>query len=188
MNDLLQTIAGGVLMGAGIWWLRKQWRAKSGFAAKLDAPPAEGFAAQSDVAATAAEPKECVIHPGIAALRSYVLKRWGGADAGICGDKSHQERVSDHNVGRAWDWAIPSEEAADEFLAWLAADDWTMARRLGVGTIIHRGTIWSSWVDGKLPMTRKYKGSNPHNKHVHLSLSKAGSRGKTSGYAMLGQS
>lgn len=181
MSTLLETVATGAAVGLGLWFFRRTIRRAAGFAAK---PAAEGFALEDDVRQKTPG-GVCEVLPGVTSLRAYVLKRWGGKDAGICGDPSHQARASDHNVGRAWDWSIPGEREADDFIAWLAANQWERARRLGIGTVIHDGRIWSSWVDGAAPMSRSYKGSNPHKHHVHLSFSKAGARGETSGYAML---
>lgn len=182
--NLVETIAGGAVAGLALWYARKLFRRANGF--DTPAPPGEPFARKEDVSATAGEKVPAGSpRPGIDQFKAYVLARFGGSDAGVWGDQAHQARVSDHNVGRAWDWHFPDKAARDKMLAWLAADGWDMGRRLGVGNIISSGRVWSSWIDGKAPIQRAYTGSNPHNTHVHLSFSRDGSMGKTSGYAML---
>lgn len=183
MSTTIETIAQVAFAGVGIWLARAWLRKAAGF--KEAAPHAEGFAKATQVVAPKEAAPVCVIRPGVTAFRDYVLARWGGADAGICGDKAHQQRASEHNVGRAWDWKVPSPEAANEAIDWLESGDWEMARRLGIGIVIHKGRIWSAWVDGAEPMQRAYTGANPHNTHVHFSFSHDGANGKTSGYAML---
>jgi subtilisin family serine protease len=93
--------------------------------------------------------------------------------------------TSEHKEGRAFDWAIrPSlRDAADEVLARLLAPDTegnphALARRTGVMYIVWDGHIWSSYraAAGWRPFT----GPDPHDDHVHLSLSWDGALGRTS--------
>lgn len=95
---------------------------------------------------------------------------------------------SEHKEGRAFDWGAyvdrPVERAAVErFLTQLFATDaegntHALARRLGVMYVVWDGQIWAShraregW--------RHYHGPNPHVDHIHISLSWAGSLGRTS--------
>lgn len=175
---MLETLgyAGGI--GLALWFGRKLLRRANGF----DAPasPAEPFA-RADQTLDDGTSKVCRIMPGVDSFRAYVLRKYGGGDAGICGDQSHQSRKSEHNTGRAWDWKVPAE-GADKLIAWLSADGWKMARRLGIGIVIHKGRIWSAWIDGEGPMQRAYTGQNAHTAHVHFSFTLDGAMGKLSGY------
>lgn len=123
--------------------------------------------------------------PGPRALRAYVLDRWGGYDAGILGDASHQSRASAHNSGRAWDWGTPAGQVrgnrgadVDGFFAWLFANGSEMIRRLGITYVIWQRRIWSTGTREWKP----YGGADPHTTHVHLSFGWPGARGETSAY------
>jgi hypothetical protein len=186
--NTIETIASGAIAGLALWYGRKWFRQAMGFKTRDEGsplPPAEPFATQADTVARLGD--KALIgspRPGVEAFKAYVLHGFGGADAGIWGDPAHQARASEHNVGRAWDWKVPAE-GADALLSWLSKDGWKMARRLGIGIVIHKGRIWSAWIDGAGPMQRAYTGPNPHNGHVHFSFTMPGAMGRTSGYAML---
>ena len=76
---------------------------------------------------------------GMRALRSYVLKRWGGADLGILALPPRDIRAgsspSMHNWGMAWDWRWanpgPGRKAADEVIDWAIAE----SSRLGIQAV-----------------------------------------------------
>lgn len=107
--------------------------------------------------------------------------------------------TSEHYDGRAIDWMVdsrsrPSAQAGDDFVKWL-----TMARglnlgeraaRLGVMYVIWRGRIWKSyqadlgWQEYSNCLDRsrtsRSQDSDCHRNHVHISLTWAGARKKTS--------
>lgn len=117
--------------------------------------------------------------PSLVALRDETNKQWPKRDKasdGWIGDPSHQARVSDHNpdysaggIVRAIDVDIDGIDV-DQFLAAVLGDS-------RVSYVIYNRQIWggSRW--------RKYEGSNPHTKHIHVSIkhtaaaAKAGSWG-----------
>ena len=76
---------------------------------------------------------------GMRALRTYVLKRWGGADLGILALPPRTIRAgstaSMHNWGMAWDWRWanpgPGRQAADEVIEWAIAE----SSRLGIQAV-----------------------------------------------------
>lgn len=96
--------------------------------------------------------------------------------------------TSEHYEGRAWDWGLNVHNAAQRrtahhFLHWLLRKDSqgrvaAKARRLGVMYVIWNRRIWSSYRHGE--GWRRYPGSDPHRDHIHVSLSWAGAKGKTS--------
>jgi murein L,D-transpeptidase YcbB/YkuD len=116
------------------------------------------------------------------ALRSYPTTR----DLGIvraCDPNS----VSEHEEGRAFDWGVNANNAADkaraeEMLAWLLATDQygnkhANARRLGIMYLIWNRKIWGAYLPDQ--GWRTYSGTNPHTDHVHVSFSWAGARKQT---------
>ena len=128
------------------------------------------------------------VKPGMAALRSFVMKSFPGTrDSGITRACSVGGR-SEHKEGRAWDWgvrySIASERSkATAFLNWLRKTDsygnrFANARRLGVQYVIWNRHIWSSYqADAGW---RNYTGADPHTSHIHISLSWPGALKKTS--------
>ncbi len=124
-----------------------------------------------------------VVQPGIRKLRDRVLSTYGkGFDDGVV-RSCVSGGVSEHKEGRAWDWGLSvanasQRAAAGDFLAWLTAHQGRHARRLGVMYVIYNRKIWSTYriAEGWRP----YTGSDPHTSHIHISLSWAGARGRTS--------
>lgn len=117
--------------------------------------------------------------PGVAKLRSLVLRTYGvgraGRTTGPC-----TEGVSEHADGRAWDWMVDvtdkkEKAAAADFLAWLTRDGGRNARRLGVMYVIYNEKIW-----GVYRASDGWRPSAGHRDHVHVSLSWNGARGTTS--------
>lgn len=128
---------------------------------------------------------EYFLAPGLVKLRDEVNERYPNRDKtsdGWIGDTSHAARKSDHNpdwdddgIVRALDIDISPDGRAD---ADLRAD--VLKAAVGdprVWYVISNGKIYSrtyNWVP------RVYTGSNPHDKHVHVSLL-GGSGGDKSG-------
>ena len=124
--------------------------------------------------------------PGTAGLRDLVLSSYDrGYDGGAIRSCASGGQ-SEHKEGRAWDWMLDVDNAADrraagDFLGWLVGPGsqgraGAMARRLGVTYVIYNRKIWSAYSLG----WRDYTGSDPHTSHIHVSLSWNGARGNTS--------
>lgn len=90
--------------------------------------------------------------------------KWKNRDKksdGIMGDKSHQDRKSDHNVGNAVDITHDPQGCSGDKISEMAIRD------PRVSYVIWNGKIWSpskGWTN--------YKGPNPHTNHVHISVKK----------------
>ncbi len=87
---------------------------------------------------------------------------------GICGDASHQARARDHNTGNAVD--ITHDPAHGVDCHHLAES----LRRRGLAGLEQRVTylIWNRQIASAAKgwVWRTYDGSNPHTKHLHVSL------------------
>jgi peptidoglycan hydrolase-like protein with peptidoglycan-binding domain len=124
-----------------------------------------------------------VLRPGVRRLRNLALDAYGkGHDGGITRSCA-SGGSSEHKEGRAWDWMLDvgnraHRAAAGDFLAWLTRDRGLQARRLGVMYVIYNRKIWSAYRADE--GWRAYSGYSPHTDHIHLSLSWAGARGRTS--------
>lgn len=90
------------------------------------------------------------------------------ASDGICGDPAHQARVSDHNSGDAVD---PTNDPRNGFDAHAHADMLRIRVLAGqapwVKYIISNARIFNPSVS---PDWRRYRGSNPHTGHAHISI------------------
>jgi hypothetical protein len=123
---------------------------------------------------------------GTASLMAYLQKRYPGTGNDGIARACHIGGRSEHKEGRALDWDVnynnPRQRAqAEDFVNWLLKRDkmgreFANARRLGVMYFIWDGRIWSA-SEGTW---RKYSGASSHRDHIHISLSWAGARGKTS--------
>jgi hypothetical protein len=116
--------------------------------------------------------------PSLTTLRREINDLWPGrnkASDGTIGNAEHSNRTSDHNpdaagVVRAMDitsWVGPDGDVADLLVRHLRA-----TRDPRVAYIIWQRRICNSRsVDGAAPWAwRPYAGSNPHDKHVHISV------------------
>ena len=97
---------------------------------------------------------------------------------GSIGDAAHSARTSDHNPDRGWVDALDlTHDPAGGFDAHGHARQIAARRDPRVHYIISNRRIWNSrrasegW--------RNYTGSNPHNRHIHISILDSG-RGDTS--------
>lgn len=126
--------------------------------------------------------------PGMLAYRDLVMAAYPGTSSyGISRDCAIGG-TSEHKEGRAWDWAVDANSAADRrkvanLVRWLLRTDeyghrHAMARRLGVMYIIWNRQIFrlyradEGWT--------AYTGSSPHTDHVHVSLTRRGGDKRTS--------
>jgi hypothetical protein len=125
--------------------------------------------------------------PGTVGLADTLLAYYNaGRNGGISRNCSIGGR-SEHKEGRAFDWMLsvnrPSERAtAEQFISWLLDEGPNgeaayNARRLGVMYVIWNGRIWSA--DHAARGWLRYRGSNPHVDHIHVSLSWSGAMKRT---------
>lgn len=119
--------------------------------------------------------------PGVVKLQSLLLSTYARGSGSSSVRSCAEGGTSEHKEGRALDWMLDVDEAANrraagDFLGWLTADDGAMARRLGVMYVIYNKQMWSAYSPG----WRDYTGWSPHTDHVHISLTWNGARAHTS--------
>lgn len=112
-------------------------------------------------------PQPYHLAPSLAVLRSEINRLWPNRDRrsdGWIGDAAHSARVSDHN---------PNERGSVNALD-IDEDGPDMARLVTaligdprVNYVIYERTIYSR---SRLWIPRPYYGSNPHDKHLHVSI------------------
>ena len=161
--------------------------------------PIEGFPSYQPQTRCSPKPK-----PGTLELAKYLQAAYPGSGHSGISRSCGASGVSEHKEGRAFDWrlyaALKKERGyARDFLTRLFADDKAgnpkaLARRMGIMYIIWNDQIWSS-SDGY--QRRKYLHSAcrkltkcsttlRHRDHMHISLTWAGARGRTSWYVKRG--
>lgn len=86
------------------------------------------------------------------------------ASDGICGDEEHQARKSDHNSGNAFDLTHDPFHGLDTFSL---SEQLRLSGDPRIKYVISFGRIWNPSIS---PNWRKYYGSNPHDKHMHVSI------------------
>jgi hypothetical protein len=147
--------------------------------------------------------RKCVKKPakGALALQDWLARNSAGVSWGImrC-ERLSGKNFSLHAEGRAIDWhldaRVPSDRrAADRLIRRLLAADsegnpHALARRMGVQEIIWNCRSWwsgsekmgpySLCVEGKGRKRKKVNVTLAHRDHVHIGLSKAGARKRTS--------
>ncbi|HEU5038106.1 MAG TPA: hypothetical protein VFT70_13950 [Nocardioides sp.] len=136
---------------------------------------------------------------GTAYLARWVVKRYGGSLVSMSRD-CHRRATSEHQNGRAFDWALDAHSRADRqraraFLGRIFATDkrghsdaW--ARRMGVMYVIWNDRMYPAWtgfepepyLSSSCRTRKKCSPTLRHRDHVHVSLSRQGSRGVTSWY------
>lgn len=122
--------------------------------------------------------------PGVKQFRQWVISNYGersGSPENIIAACNAARTVasSEHWEGRAWDWMIPSPEAAERLIAALTENQDELARRAGIMYMIYNRRMWRAYEPrGWSP----YTGPNPHTDHIHFSFSWDGARGLTSFY------
>jgi hypothetical protein len=133
--------------------------------------------------------------PGAVALRSWLESRFIGQSWGIfnCRKVAGSSRWSLHAEGRALDWKLDAydkaqRQAGDRIVALLLRKDKNgnpdaLARRMGLQEVIWRCRVWSSARGGPRPYAPC---ANPnvdktiaHRDHIHIGLSWAGARKRT---------
>ncbi|GAA3525411.1 hypothetical protein [Nocardioides daeguensis] len=146
-------------------------------------------------------PTRCAPHDrtGTRLVARWTVRRFGGGFGGI--SRACGATPSEHAEGRAFDWAVDVRSRADRrrvrrLLAALFAPDAAgnpaaLARRMGVMYVIWDDTSWASWrrfapapyLSTGCPTRRECSRTLRHRDHVHISLTRAASRGKLSWYA-----
>lgn len=138
------------------------------------------------------QPGECgsIALPGVLIFRSWVIANFGerpGSPQNILRDCSLGS-PSEHWTGRAWDWMIPSKDAAIGLLDTLLApcpngQEHELVRRAGIMNMIYDRMMWRAYPHGEdTRVWAPYTGSNPHTDHIHFSFSRAGALAETSFY------
>lgn len=121
---------------------------------------------------------------GAKALRAWLREESGAtirrtAQMYRCAKRPARGKRRDlHSEGRAVDVVPSSEAGALALVAQLLAEDYTLARRMGVQEIIYDGRIWSASKPTR--QMRRYRGGSPHRKSVHIGLNKRGASMRTS--------
>ncbi len=137
--------------------------------------------------------------PGTKVLGRWIVRTQGGAFGGI--SRRCSDSVSEHEEGRAFDWTLDAtrkrdREAAAGFLALVRRTDAAgnpdaKARRMGIMYIIWNDHVYKSYDDAfaqqrylSSSCRRKRSCSTTlrHRDHMHISLSRAGGKGRTSWY------
>jgi hypothetical protein len=155
----------------------------------------EGYAPYQG--ATKCSPKAKV---GTKVLGRWIVRTQGGAFGGIS-RRCSRDSVSEHEEGRAFDWTLDAARRQDRrtaarFLALVRATDKAghtdaRARRMGLMYIIWDDHVYKSYDDefarqGYRSSSCRRKGpcskTLRHRDHMHISLSRAGARGRTSWY------
>ena len=155
--------------------------------------PVDGYATYQPQKSCATTEK-----PGTVALGQWLSAR-GGAYGGTL-RSCRGGGQSEHKDGRAFDWtldatSIDDEATAQAFLTEAFADDElgdtdALARRMGIMYVIWDDRIYSAWygfeprnyLNGACRSRKTCSKTLRHRDHMHISLSKAGSRGLTSWY------
>jgi hypothetical protein len=172
-------------------------------------PPVASALAQAPIDDYAYDPaKTCRKHPtpGALALVDWLEKNAKGTSWGImrC-ERWGKNSASLHSEGRAVDWHLDASRPADRREArrlidmWLATDaagnEHALARRMGIQEIIWNCRSWWSGAEGmgnyaacftKGGKRRKRVNyTEAHKDHIHIGLSWAGARERTSFWAGL---
>jgi hypothetical protein len=142
--------------------------------------------------------------PGTLALERWLVRNARGVSWGItrC-SRLDRRRFSLHAEGRAVDWHLDASSGADRREArrlidvWLATDragnEHALARRMGIQEIIWNCRSWWSGSDGMGNYSacfteagerrKRVSRTEAHRDHIHIGLSLAGSRKRTSFWA-----
>ena len=158
-----------------------------------DVPPIEGYASYQPQTTCHPKPRK-----GTVLLGEYLVATYGGgggATGRACGGSA-----SEHKDGRAIDWTLDATSKADRKIAKtflkdaFAADEdgntHALARRMGIMYVIWNDQMYSAWdrfepepyLSSGCASRKKCSTTLRHRDHMHISLSVAGAKGKTSWY------
>ena len=137
--------------------------------------------------------------PGAVVLGEWLVRRHGGGFGPISRDCSPGS-TSEHQEGRAFDWMLdattPEGQAAaqaffaDAFAADAAGNPHARARRMGIMYVIWDDHMYSAWngfqperyLSSSCPRRKGCSATLRHRDHVHISLTRAGGKARTSWY------
>lgn len=164
----------------------------AGSASAYSTPP-EGYAAYDPQT-------KCgkTVKPGTKVLAAWIDRSFDRGAAVASLRRCDSGGVSEHKEGRAVDWMVKAWNTQDRaavkrFLTRLFATDkagtpHALARRMGVMYLIWNDHIWSAYHGFEKRDYRpcakpsRCSATARHRDHVHLSLSRAGGKGRTSWY------
>jgi hypothetical protein len=119
------------------------------------------------------------VNPFLLQTKNDLFSQYKLKDLGVWGDKSHQQRKSDHNTGDAQDFGFDSPETATKVIDQLQKE----AGDRNIKYIIYNKQIWNPSISNEW---RPYTGSNPHDKHIHVSYKRQnGGKYQTGGSSYL---
>ena len=164
-------------------------------AAPAQAAEIEGYAPYQGATRCSPQAK-----PGTTVLARWIVRTQGGAFGGIS-RRCSRSYVSEHEEGRAFDWTLDATRARDRevagrFLDLVRTTDRrgnpdAKARRMGIMYIIWNDHMYASYDGGfakrdylssSCRRKRDCPASLRHRDHMHISLSWAGARARTSWY------
>ena len=164
-------------------------------ATPADAIPIEGYPSYQPQTKCSPRAK-----PGTVMLSEYLLKRYPGSRSSGISRSCGSSGVSEHKEGRAFDWALSARSTRDRgyarsFIGRLLDTDRhgnraALARRMGIMYVIWNDRIWSAsrgYRERRYlhAACKKVKGCSVtlrHRDHMHISLTRAAARAKTSWY------
>ena len=168
----------------------------------LLATPAAAQAQIEDYASYDA-PRTCHDEPrrGTDYLGHWMVKRYGGGFGGISRDcRKKDGPTSEHQEGRAFDWALDANSKRDRaraaafleriFRTDSRGNDDAWARRMGVMYVIWKDRFYPAWTEfrgepylaSSCKTRKKCSKTLRHRDHLHVSLSRPGARARTSWY------
>lgn len=136
--------------------------------------------------------------PGSTALGAWMVKKYGGTGGATL--RACSGGTSEHEDGRAIDWTLDAADPADAaraqaFLDTVLAPDRkgnlaAKARRMGIMYVIWADTMYPAWngfspepyLSSGCPDATQCSPTLRHLDHVHVSLSRAGAKARTSWY------
>jgi hypothetical protein len=139
--------------------------------------------------------------PGTQELAGWINASYGAGSALASIRACDSGGVSEHKAGRAIDWSVDATDAdqrhqARAFLDALFATDsdgnaHALARRMGIMYVIWNDHMWASYdsfdrkdyLSSGCASVERCSVTLRHRDHVHISLSRAGSRGDTSWFS-----
>ena len=173
----------------------------SGLLACLTSVPVQAkYVLPVDSYATYQPQKACVRkdRSGTVALAQWLAVR-GGSYGGTLRD-CRSGGQSEHKDGRAFDWSLDASDlddqaSAEAFITEVFADDEigdtdALARRMGIMYVIWNDKMYAAWdqfepkgyLSSGCRSKKRCSKTLRHRDHVHISLSMAGAKGKTSWY------
>lgn len=156
--------------------------------------PVEPYAAYQPQTGCSPKPKA-----GTTYLGQWLVRTYGGGFGGI-GRACRGRSVSEHKEGRAFDWTLDVRDPADRqraerfleevFATGPSGQPAELARRMGIMYVIwndrmyaaYRGFRTTRYVSSACRSKPKCSKTLRHRDHVHISLTRAGAKARTSWY------